>query len=131
MRARERVTRDLFATFHALEKEGIPRALGDAQIGAYGGQQIRGKNVVDRDEVALFGEALEFAEIRLDHGNKFTVPTESPRCSGGAESSIDSFQFTKKETHYYITSGGPGLFARGRGILDGAGPPHREERCHS
>ena len=33
-----------------------------------------------------------------------TVPTES-------ESSIDRFQFTKKETYYYITSSWPGLFS--------------------
>jgi len=36
-----------------------------------------------------------------------TVPTES-------ESSIDRFQFTKKETYYYITSSWPGLFVRDR-----------------
>src|SRR6266568_2764188 len=91
------------------------RSLGDAQIGADGSQQIRGKNIVDGDEVALFREALKFAEVRLDHGNKFAVPTES-------ESSIDSFQFTEKETYYYITSGWPGLFVTGRWHFGGGRP---------
>src|SRR6266852_84772 len=85
------------------EKGGVSRTLRDTKICADGGQQVRGKNMVNRDEVALFREALKFAEVRLDHGSKFTVPTES-------ESSIDSFQFTDKETYYYITSGRPGLF---------------------
>ena len=96
VRARERIARDFFAALDAFEKEGIPRTLGDSQIGADGRQQIRGKNIVDGNEVSLFRKALEFAEVRLDHGNKFTVPTES-------ESSIDSFQFIEKETYYYIT----------------------------
>src|SRR5467141_3386879 len=65
--ARKSVARDLFAALHALEKEGVPRALGDAQIGADWSQQIGGKNIGDRDEVALFREALKFVEIRLDH----------------------------------------------------------------
>src|SRR6266850_2447024 len=67
MRARKRVARDFFAALHAFEEEGVARTLGDAQIGADGSQQIRRKNIVDGDEVALLGEALEFSEVRLDH----------------------------------------------------------------
>src|SRR5260370_39706258 len=96
VRAGESVASDFFTALDALEKEGVARTLGDAQIGTDGRQQIRGKNIVDRDEIALFGEALEFAEVRLDHGSEFTVPTES-------ESWIDGFQFTEKDTYYYIT----------------------------
>src|SRR5438552_4885850 len=107
VRSRKGVARDFLAAFHAFEKEGIPRALGNPQVGADRCQQIRGKNVIDRDKVALFRETLKFAEVRLDHRNKLTVPTES-------ESSIDRFQFTKKETYYYITSSWPGLFVRDR-----------------
>ena len=72
MRAREGVARDFLSALDAFKEEGIARALGDSQIGADGSQQIRGKNIVDRDEVALFREALKFAEVRLDHGSEFT-----------------------------------------------------------
>ncbi len=88
MRARKGVAGDFFAAFDAFEKEGVPCTLGDAQIGANGSQQIGGKNVVDRDEVTLFRETLEFAEVRLDHESRFTVPTEF---------SIDRFPFKLKE----------------------------------
>src|SRR5207247_6980896 len=71
--ARKCVARDFFAALDALEKEGVPRTLGDAQIGADGSQQIRGKNIGDRDEVTLFREAPKFSEVRLDHGSEFTV----------------------------------------------------------
>src|SRR6267143_176181 len=88
VRARERVTRDFFAALHTLEKEGVLSTQGDSQIGADRRQQIRGKNVVDRDEVALFRKALKFTEIRLDHGigSRLTV-----------------FSSQRKETYYYIT----------------------------
>jgi hypothetical protein len=49
-------------------------------------------------------------EARLDHGSRFTVPTES-------ESSIDSFQFAEKETYYYITLCWTRLFVRGLGYF--------------
>src|SRR6267143_123482 len=102
VRARKCITRDFFAAFNAFKKEGIPRALGDSQIGADGSQQIRGKNIVDRDEVALFRKALKFTEARLDHGNELTV---------------DRFQFTDKRNlllHYFKAgpaySSGPTIF---------------------
>ena len=99
MRARKCITRDFFPAFDAFEKEGVPGTLGDSQIGADRSQQIRGKDIVDGDKVALFREALKFSEVRLDHGSEFTV---------------DSFHSQRKETYYYITSGRLGLFVRGR-----------------
>src|SRR5229473_261342 len=81
MRACEGVAGDFFAAFHTFEKEGVPRTLGNAQIGADGSQQVRRKDVVDADQVALFCQALKFSKVRLDHGSEFTV---------------DSFQFTDK-----------------------------------
>ena len=68
MGAGKRVARDFFAAFHAFQEERIPRALRDPQIGADGRQQIRGKHVVHGNEIPLFGQALKFAEVRLDHG---------------------------------------------------------------
>src|SRR5216684_1455252 len=82
MRSRKGVAGDFFAAFDAFEKEGVPSALGDTQIGADGSQQIGGKNVVDRDEVALFRETLEFAEVRLDHENQSRF-RPSPRDARG------------------------------------------------
>src|SRR2546421_8053965 len=45
----------------------MPRTLCDPQVRADRRQQIRGKNVVNRDEVSLLREALKFTEVRLDH----------------------------------------------------------------
>ncbi len=107
MRTREGVARDFFASLDTFEEEGIPGTLGNAQVGADGGQQVRGKNVVDRDEIALFGEALKFAEVRLDHGISSQF-----RPSRNLRSTVYSSQSKEKETYYYITSGWPGLFVR-------------------
>ena len=63
----ESVAGDFFAAFHAFEQKGVARALGDAQVGAHGSEQIGGQNVVNRDEIALLGEALKFFEVGLDH----------------------------------------------------------------
>src|ERR1700730_3118233 len=65
--AGEGVARDFFPAFHAFEQERVARTLRNAEIGADGGKQVRGKNIVDRDEIALLGETLEFAEIGADH----------------------------------------------------------------
>src|SRR5256885_11180177 len=67
MRARERVARDLFAAFHALQQERMARSLCDSQIGAHGSQQIRRENIVNRNQVPVFRETLKFAKIRQDH----------------------------------------------------------------
>ncbi len=67
IRTRKRVARDFFAAFDAFEQEGIARALSDAKVCAHRGQKICGKNVVDRDQVALLGEALKFFEVGLNH----------------------------------------------------------------
>src|SRR5207302_216768 len=99
MRSRKGVAGDFLAAFHAFEEERVPRTLRDTQISADGGQQIRGENIVDRNEIALFGEALKFAEVRLDHGNQFTV---------------DSSQSKVKSDYYCIS----GLAALARVLLD-------------
>src|SRR6266481_5657772 len=134
VRARKRVARDLFAALDTFEQEGVSRALGDSQIGADRSQQISGKNVIDRDEVALFGEALEFAEVRLDHGSRFTVPTESPRCSG--RGGIFDQQFSAHEKrdpllHYFgwtrIIRQGPRYFGRSRPSSSGRTMPQLGE----
>src|SRR5260370_53764 len=95
-----RVARDFFASLDTYEEEGIPGTLGNAQVGADRSQQVRRKNVIDRDEIALFSEALKFAEVRLDHGIS-------------SQATVYSSQSKEKETYYYITSGRPGLFVRG------------------
>ena len=69
IRASESVTGDFFAAFDAFEQKRISRALSNAQIGADRCEQIGRKHVVDGDEVSLFCEALEFAEVRLNHGS--------------------------------------------------------------
>jgi hypothetical protein len=67
IRTGKRVTRDFFAAFHALQQERMPRTLCDAEIRADGCEQVGGKNVINRYEIALFGEALKFGEGRLNH----------------------------------------------------------------
>ena len=68
MRAGKRIPRDFFASFNAFEEKRVARALRDAQVGTHGRQQIRGKYVVDRDEVSLLRETLELLEVGLHHG---------------------------------------------------------------
>src|SRR5579871_187725 len=65
--ASKRVTRDFLAAFHAFEQKRMTRTLRNSQIRANGSKQISRKNVVNRDEIALFGELLEFAEGWLNH----------------------------------------------------------------
>src|SRR5215472_10560562 len=77
VRTSERVARDFFAALDAFQKKRVARALGDAQVSADGGEQVRRKDIIDGDEVSLFGEALEFAKVRLNHksvhSRQFTV----------------------------------------------------------
>ena len=68
MSAGEGVASDFLAAFDAFKKKRVARTLRNAQIGTDGREQIRGTYVVDRDEVPLFRETLEFAEVRLNHG---------------------------------------------------------------
>ena len=68
MRAGEGVASDFLSAFHTFKKKRVACALRNAQVGADGRKQIRGKYVVDGDEVPLFRETLEFAEVRLNHG---------------------------------------------------------------
>src|SRR5260370_8540702 len=68
MGAGKRIAGDVFGALDAFEQEGIAGALRDAQIGADRRKQIRGKNVVHRNEISLLCEALKFAEVRSDHG---------------------------------------------------------------
>src|ERR1700756_339511 len=68
MRACKRVAGDFFSALDAFEQEGIARTLRDAQISADRRQQIGGEHVVNRNEVALFGEPLKFTEVRANHG---------------------------------------------------------------
>ena len=67
IRAGKCVACDFFAAFDAFEQEGIARALRNAKVGAHRSQKIGGKNVVDRNQVALFGETLKLLEIGLNH----------------------------------------------------------------
>src|SRR5262249_28756834 len=60
--------RDFFAALHRFEQERIAGALRDAQVGAHGCKQIRRKNMVNRNEVSLFGEAAELGKTWLNHG---------------------------------------------------------------
>src|SRR5205807_4734816 len=68
MSASERIARDFLAAFYAFQEKRVPRALRDAEIGAHRGQKVGGKYIVNRDEVSLFRETLEFAEVGLNHG---------------------------------------------------------------
>src|SRR5262249_133605 len=68
MRAGKRVARDFFAALDRFQQKRVARGLCDAQIGADGRQQVRGKNVIDGNQVSLFGESAEFGKARLNHG---------------------------------------------------------------
>ncbi len=116
MRARKGVAGDFFSAFDTFEKEGVTGALGDAQIGADGSQQIRGKNVVDRDEVTLFRETLEFA-VRGSPAGSWESVHGSDRVpemlEAGRNLRSTVFSSQTREAYYCITSGWPGLFVGG------------------
>ena len=67
MCTRKGVPRDFFAAFDAFEQKRVTRALRDAQIRADWCQQVGGKNVINRNQIALLGKALKFTEIRANH----------------------------------------------------------------
>ena len=59
IRSGEGVAGDVFAALDAFEQEGIFCAVRDAQMRADRREQVGGEGVVDRDEIALLGEARE------------------------------------------------------------------------
>ncbi len=67
IRSGEGVAGDVLAAFDAFEEKRIFCAVGDAQMRADGREQVGGEGVVDRDEIALAGEAREGFEIGLNH----------------------------------------------------------------
>ena len=79
VRAGKSVPRNFLAAFHAFEKERVPGALCDSKIGAHGCEQVRGKYVVNGDEVSLLSETLEFAKVRLNHGVRSQLTVSSSK----------------------------------------------------
>jgi len=56
IRSSKSVAGNFLTAFDTLQQEGVTRALCDSKISADRRQEIGGKNVIDRDEVSLFGE---------------------------------------------------------------------------
>src|SRR5882724_10424348 len=65
----KRVTGDFFAAFNAFQKKRMSRALRDSKIGADRRKKVSRENIVNRNEVALFSEALKLGEGRLNHSD--------------------------------------------------------------
>src|SRR5579872_193424 len=65
--ADEGVASDFFAALDAFEQAGVAGMARESQVGADGGEKIGRKGFVDRDEIALTGQAGKTLKIGLDH----------------------------------------------------------------
>ena len=133
MRTREGIARDFFAAFDAFQEKRVARALRDAQVGAYRSQQVRGKYIVNGDEVSLFREALEFAEVRLNHGcTSLRSNMETPKQKAFVEKNeLPAFTESKEEILRTPSQGGKDSTAHGgfRSALPSPDFPLRETLC--
>src|SRR5258707_14638084 len=77
------VTCDFFAAFNAFQEKRMSRALRDSKIGADRRKKVSRENIVNRNEVALFGKALKLGVGRLNHRTRdlcdVTVYTRTKR----------------------------------------------------